>query len=58
MEGKDSISIQNFGHCESINSVKGYIRPRNPEIYKFVNSSAEYQILRRTEGSGLPADYK
>ena len=58
MEGKDTLWIQNFGHWEGVDSVKGYIRPRNPEIYKFVNSIAEYQILRKKEGSGMPADFK
>ena len=58
MEGKDSIWIQTFGHWESIESIKGYVRPRNPEIYIFINSLVEYEILRRKEGNNLEADYR
>ena len=58
LEGKDSLWIQMFGHWESIDSVKGYVRPRNPEIYLFINSLVKYEILRRKEGEGLDPNYR
>ena len=51
--GKQAIWIQNFGWWNNIGSVMIYIRPNNPDLLKFVNSTIEYKELREKEGGKL-----
>ena len=51
--GKQAIWIQNFGWWNNIGSVMIYIRPNNPDLAKFVNSTFEYSELRAKEGGLL-----
>ena len=50
LEGKQAIWIQHFGWWNNIGSVMIYIRPNNPDLTKFVNSTLEYSELRSKEG--------
>ena len=51
--GKQAIWIQNFGWWNNIGSVMIYIRPNNPDLLQFVNSTIEYKELREKEGGKL-----
>ena len=48
--GKQAVWIQHFGWWNNIGSVMIYIRPNNPDLAQFVNSTVEYVELRRKEG--------
>ena len=48
--GKQAVWIQHFGWWNNIGSVMIYIRPNNPDLSKFVNSTLEYTELRNKEG--------
>ena len=51
--GKQAIWIQHFGWWRNIGSVMIYIRPNNPDLAQFVNSTLEYSELRAREGGAL-----
>ena len=51
--GKQAVWIQHFGWWNNIGSVMIYIRPNNPDLAKFVNSTLEYTELRAEEGGLL-----
>ena len=51
--GKQAVWIQHFGWWRNIGSVMIYIRPNNPDLAQFVNSTLEYTELRAKEGGLL-----
>ena len=51
-EGRDLAYIKEFGHWETEESVFGYLRPRNPDMYRYINTWEEYNKQRRKD-SGL-----
>ena len=46
LEKKSALWIQQFGWWKNLSSVQHYLKPNNPDLDKFVNSTTEYIELR------------
>ena len=55
-EGRDLIYIKEFGHWKSMDSVYGYLRPRNADRHNYIIDWDKYCAYRRKE-TGLNAPH-
>ena len=58
LEQRSGLWIQNFGGWKNLGSVQVYIKPNNPDLKKFVNSTVEYTEQREKEGRGSSKPFK